>query len=166
MLKQWFALKPCRFRPGRFGGMPPVLCEGSVLAYLQAISFPYLLHRLATSDSSADNLLTTNTCYRQPQRAGHEPVCLVPEWTSICLCLSGVFAQASTHILRASYSSDIGVTTNTTSDCQPRPNSQRQPLRLFLSRFRLQRFYMTVNIASEMHSNAFQCIAQPNTTFA
>jgi len=106
--------------------------------------------------------------YRQPQRAGHEPVCLVPEWTSICLCLSGVFAQASTHILRASYSSDIA--TNTTSDfsstcvvlalvagrqdCQPRPNSQRQPLRLFLSSFRLRHFYITVNIASEMHSNA------------
>ena len=75
-----------------------------------------------------------------------------------------------------------GITTNTTSDfsstcvmlalvagrqdCQPRPNSQLQPLRLFLSSFRLQHFYMTVNIASEMHSNAFQCIAQPNTTFA
>ena len=51
----------------------------------------------------------TNACYRQPQRAGHEPVCLVPDWTSICLCLSGVFAQASPHILRASYSSDIGL---------------------------------------------------------
>ncbi len=51
-------------------------------------------------------------------------------------------------------------------DCRPRPNSQRQPLRLFLNSFRLQHFYMTVNIASQMHSNAFQCIAQPNTTFA
>ena len=36
----------------------------------------------------------------------------MPEWTSICLCLSGVFAQASPHILRASYSSDIGITTD------------------------------------------------------
>ncbi len=101
----------------------------------------------------------------------------MPEWTSICLCLSGVFAQASTHILRASYSSDIGITTNTTSDfsstcvvlalvagrqdCQPRPNSQRQPLRLFLSSFRLQHFYMTVDIASEMHSNASRSLTQP-----
>ncbi len=65
--------------------MPLVLYNGSVLAYLQATSFPDLLHRLATSDWAAYNLLTTNTCYRQPQRAGHEPVCLVPEWTSICL---------------------------------------------------------------------------------
>ncbi len=31
---------------------------------------------------------------------------------------------------------------------------------------RLHHFYMTVMIASETHSNAFQCIAQPNTTFA
>ncbi len=84
----------------------------------------------------------------QPQRAGHEPVCLVPEWTSICLCLSGVFAQASPHILRASYSSDIGITTDTTydfsstcvvlalvagrQDFQPQTSSQRQQ-RLFFS---------------------------------
>ena len=37
---------------------------------------------------------------------------------------------------------------------------------LFLTSFRLQHDYMTVKIASEMHSNAFQCIAQPDTTFA
>ncbi len=36
----------------------------------------------------------------------------------------------------------------------------------FLSGFRLNSSYMTVMIASEMHSIAFQCIAQPNTTFA
>ena len=42
--------KPCRFQPGLFGGMPLVLYNGSVLAYLQATSFPDLLHRLATSD--------------------------------------------------------------------------------------------------------------------
>ena len=46
-------------------------------------------------------------------------------------------------------------------DCQPRPNSQRQPLRLFLSNFRLQHFYMTVNVASEMHSNASRSLSQP-----
>jgi len=77
----------------------------------------------------------------------------------------------------AACSSSIGITTNTTSDfsstcvvlalvagrqdCQPRPNSQRQPLRLFLSSFRLQHFYMTVNIASEMHSNASRSLTQP-----
>ena len=35
-------------------------------------------------------------------QACREPVYFVPEWTSVCLCLSGVFAQASTNILRAS----------------------------------------------------------------
>ena len=101
------------------------------------------------------------------------------EWTNICLCLSGIFAQAPTHILRASYSADIGTNTDTTSnlsstcvvlelvagglDCQPRPNNQQQTLQLFLSSFRRQQFYLTVNIASEMHFNAFQCIAQNNT---
>ncbi len=37
---------------GRLGSTPPrnVLYNGSVLAYLQAVSFPDLLHRLATSD--------------------------------------------------------------------------------------------------------------------
>ncbi len=142
----------------------------------QATSFPDLLHRLATTDWAAYNLLTTNSCYRQPQRAGHEPVCLVPEWTSICLCLSGVFAQASPHILRASCSSDIGIPTDMTSDsalhavvltlvagrqhCQPRPHSQRQQLHSCITSFRLRHF------SSEMHFNAFQCIAQPNTTLA
>ena len=92
---------------GFWGNAPSTLQRFCASIYPQANSFPDLLHRLATSD----DLLTTNNCYRQPQRAGHEPVCLVPEWTSICLCLSGVFAQATPHILRASYSSDIGITT-------------------------------------------------------
>jgi len=39
---------------------------------------------------------------------------------------------------------------------------------IFLGSFPLHHdhSYMTVMIASEMHSNAFQCIAQPNTAFA
>ncbi len=77
------------------------------------------------------------------------------------------------------YSADIGINTDTTSnlsstcvvlelvagrlDCQPRPNNQQQTLQLFLSSFRRQQFYLTVNIASEMHFNALHCIAQPNT---
>ncbi len=44
-----------------------------------------------------------------------------------------------------------------------RPNSQQQTLRWFFSSFRRQQFYLTVNTASEMQFNAFQCIAQPNT---
>jgi len=70
-----------------------------------------------------------------------------------------------------SYSADTGIATNTTSNfsstcvvltlvagrqnCQPQPNSQQQTPRLFLSSFQIQHFYMTVNMASEMHFNAF-----------
>ncbi len=48
----------------------------------------------------------------QFQRAGHELVCLVPEWTDTCLCLPGLFEPALTHILN---SADIGI--NTASSC-------------------------------------------------
>jgi len=34
----------------------------------------------------------------------------------------------------------------------------------FLSTFRRQQLYSIVKMTSEMHFNAFQCIAQPNTT--
>ncbi len=49
-------------------------------------------------------------------------------------------------------------------DCQPRPNSQRPPLRSFLTSSRLRHFPVTVKLASEMHFNAVRYIAQPNTT--
>jgi len=52
----------------------------------------------------------------QLQPAGHELVCLVPEWTSICLCLPGLFKPAFTLILGAFYSADIGVTTASSCD--------------------------------------------------
>ena len=52
----------------------------------------------------------------QLQPAGHELVCLVPEWTSICLCLPGLFKPALMLILRAFYSVDIGVTTASSCD--------------------------------------------------
>ncbi len=45
-------------------------------------------------------------------------------------------------------------------------HTNKNKLQLFLASFRLQHFHMTGKIASEMHSNAFQCIAQPNATFA
>ncbi len=85
---------------------------------------------------------------------------------------SGVFAQASPRILRASYSSDIGITTNTTSDfssacvvlalvagrqdCQPRPNSQRQQLRLFCQQLSTTSFLHDCN---DSLRDAFQCIS-------
>jgi len=36
----------------------------------------------------------------------------------------------------------------------------------FLSSFQIHNFYTTVIRSSETRSSAFQCIAQPNTTFA
>jgi len=48
--------------------------------------------------------------------AGHEPVCLVPEWTRICLCLPGLFEAALIHILRAFYSANIGIDTASSCD--------------------------------------------------
>ena len=40
----------------------------------------------------------------------------MPEWTSICLCLTAIFGRATTCILGAFYFADIGITTNTTSN--------------------------------------------------
>ena len=89
-------------------------CQQNVTVTIHGQRHKYVHCR---KDCSNPNKTTTKQgCHaRQPQRAGHEPVCLVPEWTNVCLCLSGVFAQASLRILRASHSSDIGITTNTTS---------------------------------------------------
>ena len=42
-------------------------------------------------------------------------LCLVL-WTSICMCLTALSNRASTHMLRAFYSADIGISTTTTSD--------------------------------------------------
>jgi len=98
---------------------------------------------------------------------------------STCLLHVSLLLHRHVYACWASYSVDIGICTDTTSnlsstsvvlelvagrlDCQPRPNSQQQTLQLFLSSFRRQQLYLTVNIASEMHFKAFQCIAQPNT---
>ena len=63
--------------------------------------------------------------YRQPARATSarrsraclnlSALCLVL-WTSTCMCLTALFNRASTHMLRAFYSADIGISINTTSD--------------------------------------------------
>ncbi len=84
----------------------------------------------------------------QPCPSSHrctDPGCLIL-WTSTCMCLIALFTRASTHILRAFHSADIGITTEATSnlsstcvvlalvvnrqDCHPRPNSQQQPLQM------------------------------------
>jgi len=101
-------------------------------------------------------------------------------WTSICLCLSGVFAPASQHILRASYSSDIGIITNTTSDSALHALCLRSWPAVRLSASTSQSAAdATVDFsapfvgrlstsAALLYCNndlrdAFQCIAQPNT---
>ena len=52
----------------------------------------------------------------QLQSAGHEPVLLVAEWASICMCLPATFRQAATYIRELYTLIDIGITTETTSD--------------------------------------------------
>jgi len=90
-------------------GFAPLDCDLSVLIKIQAAS-PPCSHRLrsqAHSDSQTEQL----------QRAGHEPVCLVPGSVDKYLPVPDCTLQrASTHILRAFYSADIGITTDTTSD--------------------------------------------------
>ena len=51
-------------------GFAPLQCDLSVLVKLQAAS-SLLIHRLRTQAH-------TDSQQEQPQRAGHEPVCLVP----------------------------------------------------------------------------------------
>ncbi len=100
------------FALGVFGGAP-MQCNLSVLATLQA-DFLSLSHT-QTSGRSLHNSAANNRRL-QLQRAGHEPVCLVPEWTDICLCLPGLFLPTFSLILRAFYSADIGI--NTASSCE------------------------------------------------
>ncbi len=53
----------------------------------------------------------TDSQEEQLQRVGHEPGCLVPGCVDkyLCMCLIALFNRASTHILRALYSADIGI---------------------------------------------------------
>ena len=68
------------------------------------------LSRAKASSGSICKLSAGNHNQRL-QRAGHEPVCLVPEWTVACQYLRGLFESALTQILRAFYSADIGINT-------------------------------------------------------
>ena len=98
------------------------------------------------------------------------------EYLHVSAC---IFRQAATYILRAFYSADIGITTETTSNvsntCVVLELVAGQPCLHTFSQHRTIRVFpaavesavlltMTVNIACEMHVNVFQCIAQPNTT--
>ena len=71
-----------------------------------------------------DTQTEDSSTYRQPARATSarwSRACLPCAWlcgqvkTSTCMCLTALFNRASTHMLRALYSADIGITTNTTS---------------------------------------------------
>ena len=103
-----------------------------------------------------------------------EPVCLVPESTGVCLCLSGVFAQASTYILRASCCADTGIFTNKIFLCgfhisayvccdlwpwrsdtaTASPSNQQQAPQMVLQQLPAQQLFTIVNAASRMHINA------------
>ena len=90
-------------------GFAPLECDLSVLIKMQAAS-PPCSHRLRTqahSDSQTSSFSAPVTSLFA--------LCLVL-WTTTCLCLIALFKRASSHILRAFYSADIGITTNTTSD--------------------------------------------------
>ncbi len=67
-----------------------------------------LITSVCTSNSK--KLIHTDSQKEQLQRAGHEPVCLVPGAMDTCMCLIALNNRASTHILRAVYSADIGIT--------------------------------------------------------
>ena len=84
-------------------GFDPLQCDFSVLVSLQAASsHTPRLRAQAHTDSQKEQL----------QRAGHEPVCLVPGFVDkyLCMCLIALYNRASTHILWAFLSADIGIT--------------------------------------------------------
>ncbi len=85
-------------------GMQSAYCTAST--YMPPCFWGLLLHtpRLraqAHTDSQKEQL----------QRAGHEPVCLVPGFVDnyLCMCLIALFNSASTHVLRAFHSADIEI---------------------------------------------------------
>ncbi len=86
--------------PG-IAGFTPSRCDLSVLVKLQAASSICT----QTGDFSM---------FRQPTRAAsacQSRACLPCAclWTSTCMCLTELCGRASTHILRAFYSADIGI---------------------------------------------------------
>jgi len=110
-------------------------------------------------------------------------LCLIL-WTSACMCLNALFNRASTHILRASYFADIGITTDKTSNISctcvalalvagRRDSASPYLISLALPVSNRRHYCCHVSFSvSEptLHDckyslrDAFQCIAQPNTT--
>ena len=135
-----------------------------------------------TQTSDCSHSSTADQQRTQLQSASHESVCLVPEWTSICLCLIAIFGQATTYV-RAFYSADIGITTATTSDvsstcivlalvagrqdCQPYPNtvSQQQTLHICFSATVKSAVLLTIAVnmtcgCMSLHFNALSGLTQ------
>ena len=78
-LHNLLAVGPCHLCPGRFGVAPDAVqlfCASQV-----AGGFPLFMH---TSRIQA----ATDSQQNKPQRAGHEPVCLMPESLGEHLCLT------------------------------------------------------------------------------
>ena len=137
--------------------------------------FSFPTHRLATA-------VYSSTAYQQRtqlQSGGHEPGCLVPEWTSICMCLTAhaLFRLTTTYILRAFHPADTGITTATTLSALHALCLRSWPTfslsqNLSVSSRCYTSFSATVKLAvtmavhmtCEMHISAFQCIARPYTT--
>ena len=104
-------------------------------------------------------------------------LCLIL-WTSACMCLNALFNRASTHILRASYFADIGITTDKTSNisctcargwpsglsASPYQSATDAITVVTAASQSANLLSMTVNIASEMHFNALRSPTQPCLT--
>jgi len=113
-------------------------------------------------------------------------LCLIL-WTSACMCLKALFNRASTHILRASYFADIGITTDKTSNISctcvalalvagrrdsaspylislALPVSNRRHYCCHVSFSVSEPTLRDCNIASEMHFNALRSPTQPCLT--
>ena len=105
-------LRPTASALGVSGGAP-MQYDLSVLVTMQAA---FMTSSRAQTNRCSAHESTANNHRTWLQHAGHELVCLVPEWTSICLCLPGLFEPDFAHILRAFYSADIGITNTSSCD--------------------------------------------------
>ncbi len=106
-------------------------------------------------------------------------------WTSACMCLNALFNRALTHILRAFYFADIGITTDKTSNIleyisavlalclRSWPAVGTVSLALPVSNCCRRHYccHSSFSVSeSTLHDckyslrDAFQCIAQPTTT--
>ncbi len=138
----------------------PDALENDLLMLTKQPPASFGLRRLCTFHAQLQDLqlrATSNRSFRAPVTS-LSALCL-NLWTSICLYLVALFTRASTHIVRAFHSADIGIITDTTSN----PCSTCVVLALVAGPQQLssQRFYHDCNCSL---GDAFQCIAQPNTT--